>query len=258
MKVITLLNEKGGVGKTTASTTIAAGLAMKGARVVLIDGDAQANSTSQLRVTEEGGLYKLLVHEAEWGDVLRRAPVEAWGVDPRGELLVLPSNLETRVIPMLVDDATLLRERIEELNGWADFVVIDTSPTPSMLHSMIYVATTFVMYPTQCEMLALEGLAKSIDHMDKLNNNRRMIGLDDAVLLGIQPMMYDVRTNAHDYGLSLVLSEFKRKAFPAMPMRTVWRDAGFAKRTMFAHAPDNIAAVEAWAMVERVEKGMAS
>ena len=258
MQVITLLNEKGGVGKTTAATHIAGGLAIKGSRVVLIDSDGQANSTSQMRIAEEGGLYKLLVHDAEWGEVLRRAPVDAYGIDPAGELLVVPSNLETRVIPMLVDDATLLRERLVELADWADYVVIDTSPTPSMLHSMIYVATDYVVYPTQCEMLALEGLNKSIQHMEKLNNNRRMIGLDDAILLGIQPMMYDVRTNAHDYGLSLVVSEFKRKAFPALPMRTVWRDAGFAKRTMFAHAPDNVASTEAWAMVDRVVKGMAS
>jgi chromosome partitioning protein len=252
MQVVTLLNEKGGVGKTTLSVHIAAGLAMKGKRVLVIDADAQANATSQLRVPENNGLYSLLVQDGEWNEVLWKSPAV------EGELLVVPSNLETRVIPMLVDDAALLRERLGELDGFVDVVVIDTSPTPSMLHSMIYMATDYMVYPTQCELLAMEGLAKSIQHMTKLNNNRRALGLPDAELLGIQPTMYDVRTNAHDYGLGLIVGEFKRKTFPALPVRTVWRDAAFAQKTVFQYAPEHIASVEAWAMVDRVMKGMAS
>lgn len=250
MQVVTLLNEKGGVGKTTLSVHIAAGLAMKGKRVLVIDADAQANATSQLRVPESNGLYSLLVQDGEWNEVLWKSP------EVEGELLVVPSNLETRVIPMLVDDAALLRERLSELDGFVDVVVIDTSPTPSMLHSMIYMATDYMVYPTQCELLSMEGLAKSIQHMNKLNNNRRALGLPDAELLGIQPTMYDVRTNAHDYGLGLIVGEFKRKTFPALPVRTVWRDAAFAKRTLFHYAPEHQATIEAWSMVERVQKGM--
>ena len=71
MKTITLLNEKGGVGKTTLAIHIAAGLAIRGKRVVLVDADAQANSTSQLQIAEAPGIHDLLVREAEWNDVLK-------------------------------------------------------------------------------------------------------------------------------------------------------------------------------------------
>lgn len=261
MNVITLLNEKGGVGKTTLATHIAAGLAIRGQRVVLIDADAQANSTTQLGLEEDGGLYQLLVKFVEWADLLKVAPYPSWQAitgENKGKLFVLPSNIETRVIPMLVDDATLLRERLNELRNWADTVVIDTSPTPSMLHTQIYMATRYLVYPSTCEMLGLEGLTKSIDHMEKLNKNRALFDLPAASLMGVQPTMYDVRTNAHDYGVSLIARKFKRRTWPALPMRTIWRDAAFARKTLFAHAPHHKAIDEAWALVDRVQKGLAA
>lgn len=263
MKVITLLNEKGGVGKTTLSRHVAAGLAIKGWRVVLIDADAQANSTSQFQLAEEPGLYDLLKRDAEWATWLRLVNPVIYGPDSTGELHVLPSNVETRLIPMAIDDVSLLRDRLQDLDGWADYVVIDTAPTPSLLNSMIYLATDYMIYPTTCEMLSLEGLKKSIDRLDMLNHNRQMYGLPEATMLGIQPTLYDVRTNAHDYGLGLVLAEFKRKAWPALPTRTIWRDAAYAQKTIFAYETHDrrakaVTLEETWALVERVERGMAS
>ncbi|GAB4527938.1 MAG: AAA family ATPase [Anaerolineae bacterium] len=265
MNVITLLNEKGGVGKTTVSRHIAAGLAIKGARVVLLDADAQANSTSQFQLEEENGMYELLVHDAEWSDVLRPVPLTAYAgpEGPAGELVILPSNVETRLIPMAIDDTTLLNERIQELKGWADYVVIDTSPTPSLLHGMIYMATNYMIYPTTCELLSLEGLNKSVGRLEVLNRNKQAYGLPEAHFMGVQPTMYDPRTNAHDYGLGLVVGEFKRRVWPAIPTRTIWRDAAFARKTVFAYDTKDSKAKEevenqVWAMVDRVTKGVSA
>lgn len=265
MNIVTLLNEKGGVGKTTISRHIAAGLAMGGQRVVVIDADAQANCTSQFQVPESGGLYELLVHDAEWNAVTHAVDpaVFAGSEQCAGELYILPSNVETRVIPMLIDDTLRLHERIQELDGWADVVVIDTSPTPSLLHGMIYIATDWMVYPTMCELLSLEGLRKSVMRLEALNKNKRAHGLPEAQLMGIQPTMYDVRTNAHDYGLSLLVENFKRKAWPAIPTRTIWRDAAFAQKTVFAYdTKDHKAKTEVeqqvWALVQRVQKGMSA
>jgi len=263
MNIVTLLNEKGGVGKTTISRHIAAGLAMRGERVVVIDADAQANCTSQFQIPEGNGLYELLVHDAEWNSVVR--PVDpsvfAGGDGCAGELYLVPSNVETRLIPLAIDDTTLLNERVQELAGWADVVVIDTSPTPSLLHGMIYTATDWMVYPTMCELLSLEGRRKAVERLDVLNKNKRAYGLPEAHLMGIQPTMYDPRTNAHDYGLSLLLENFKRRAWPALPTRTIWRDAAFARKTIFAYeTKDNKAKFEVetqiWALVDRVQNGM--
>jgi chromosome partitioning protein len=263
MQVIALINEKGGVGKTTLATHIAAGLAMRGRRVVLIDADSQANSTTQLGVPEtmQRGLFNLLIQEAEWADMLVRSPREVWSprgsLASRGDLIVLPGNIATRAIPMMTDDVALLYQRMQELDGWADVVVVDTSPTPSMLHSTVYVATDYILFPTKCEMLSLDGLNKTRLHLEKVNQNREALDRPTVELLGVQPVMYDVRTNAHDYGLGLLVNEFKRRAMPAIPMRTAWRDASFAGRTLFAYRPEDVATREAYALVDRVERGIA-
>jgi chromosome partitioning protein len=264
MNIITLLNEKGGVGKTTLARHIAAGLAIKGQRVVLIDADAQGHSTTQFQLKKQPGLHDLLVREAEWKDMLRPVLPSVYSDEsPKGELWVLPSNVETRVIPMLVDDAKLLWDRLSDIDGWANVVVIDTSPTPSLLHAMIYLATDWMLYPTQCEMMSLEGLRDSIDHLEKRAESKVLFGLSEAKMMGIQPTMYDVRTNAHDYGLGLLRDKFHRLAWNALPTRTIWRDAAFALKTVFAYdTPDTKAKdkvlEETWALIDRVERTMAS
>lgn len=258
MKVITTLNEKGGVGKTTVSIHIAAGLAIKGYRVLLIDADAQGNATQELNVEEYGGLYRLLGQDAQWGDVLREPVAATWAgeQDAKGSLWVVPSNIETRVIPMVTDNAMILRERLEDIEDSLDVVIVDTSPTPSMLHSIIYMATDYLIYPTKCESLSLEGLNKTIGHMEMLNGSRERAGLPHAALMGVQPTMYDPRTNAHDLGLEFVVKAFRRQTWPALPVRTVWRDRSWERKTLYAYAPEHVATDEAWAMVDRVEKGI--
>lgn len=258
MKVITLLNEKGGVGKTTLSTHIAAGLAIQGKRVLLIDTDAQANSTTSLRVPESAGLYRLLVQDAEWREVLVVPERAAWTAqEPKGSLWLLPSNIETRAIPMVVDDVRILIERLDEISAQLDYVVIDTSPTPSLLHSMIYLASDYMVYPTQSEILSMYGLAKSVSHMKRSKETRKVFGLSETCLIGVQPMMFQGNTLAHQHGLQMIQEQFKQLVWEPIPARTIYREASFAQQTLFAYAPGNPATNELWGMVERVKRGIA-
>lgn len=261
MKTITLLNEKGGVGKTTLSITVAAGLARRGYRVLLVDADAQANGTSGLGCNESGGLYQLLVHEAEWRDVLQVPSRERWAGDSAsvdGSLWVLSSNLETRVISMMVDDVTIMRERLDELDGNVDFVVIDTSPTPSLLHAMIYLATDYMIYPTQCELMSLQGLAKSVAHMQRAQASRKAFGLAPTKILGVQTTMYQGITAAHQHGLEMVREKFGALAWAPLAQRTVWREAAYSQQSIFAYEPAGIAAAEADELIERVVSAVTS
>lgn len=258
MKVITLLNEKGGVGKTTLSTHIAAGLANKGQRVLLIDADAQGHSSEIMGIKDFGGLYRLLIQEAEWNTVIREPKRDIWSNGhPQGFLWLLPSNIETRAIPMLTDDTRLMRDRLEEIASYLDVVVIDTSPTPSMLHSMIYIATDFMVYPSQCEKLSLTGLNASRKHIAKLNENRKLFSLSPAALLGVAPTMY-ADTNAHRYGLDLIEQEFGAKGtLPAINRYTIWQDAAYAEMLMFAYAPQHHATQQMIELVEKVQERIA-
>jgi chromosome partitioning protein len=259
MKVITLLNEKGGVGKTTIATHVAAGLAIRGYRVLLIDADPQGHSTKLMGNKEFGGLYRLVAQEAEFNQVLRlpEAEVYAGQYKTEGKLYLLPGNLETRAIPLVVSDGMLLHERLQEVEDYIDVVVIDTSPTPSLLQVMIFLATDYVLFPTQCEGLSLDGLAKSTFRTTENNGQRKGYGLNKIKMLGVQPTMFDARTNAHTLGLGQINSHFQSMAWEPMAMRTVWRDASMALRSVFAYAPSHEATEEAWCLIDRIQKGIA-
>lgn len=258
MHVITLLNEKGGVGKTTLATHIAAGLAVRGRRVVLVDSDAQGHATTSFGLPKAPGLYNLLVRDEEWKKVLIAVPRERWTQQtPSGELLLLPSNVETRAIMSALEaEIHIFGERLNDLRGWADVVIIDTAPTPSLLHSLIYLATDMLLYPTQCERLSLDGLAESVTHKNSFNTLREKNGLAALRIAGVQPVMYRA-TRSHELGLRYLLDEFRQMVWPALPISKIWSEAGYAGEMLFAYAPKHGATRQTWALVERVEKAVA-
>src|SRR5690606_25634542 len=99
MKVVTLLNEKGGVGKTTVAVHIAAGLAVNGHRVLLVDADPEGHATVMYGLGKEHGVYGLLVRHATYQRLVRPISPELYEVPAqpvRGKLYLLPSNIETR------------------------------------------------------------------------------------------------------------------------------------------------------------------
>jgi len=257
VKVITLTNEKGGVGKTTLSLHLAAGLALLGKRVLLLDSDPQGHCANQLKVKEFGGLYRLLVQDEEWKNVLRLPDRERWGGAGASatacDLYVLPSNIETRGIPLMISDPLVLRERLAELNNAIDVVVIDTSPTPSLLQTVVYCATDYIIMPTQCERLSLDGLQKSTLHISHQNKAREGYGIPEPVqLLGVVPTMF-TNTAAHAHGIETLKKHFgDEQVWKPFPQRTVWREAGFAQQTLFSYAPSHEVTADVAAMVKKV------
>lgn len=260
MHVITLLNEKGGVGKTTSAVHIAAGLAIQGQKVLLIDSDPQGHATTRLGMKEFPGLYELLVRDAQWNQVLFSVNPERWAgqhpIKGSGQIAVLPSNIETRLIPMaLGDDIALFKERMDDLGNAFDTVVIDTPPTPSLLHTMIYLATDMIVYPVQCQLLALDGLGKSLKHIEKMNQSRESLGVSSAVFGGVLPTMFDGRTGAHQGGMEKLEKAFGGSVLPALRNLTAWREAEFAKRTIFSHAPGSPAEADMWSVIDHLKIG---
>lgn len=255
MKVVTLLCEKGGVGKTTLATHIAAGLAIHGRRVVLIDADPQGSAALLLGQAKAPGLYNLLIRDDDWQDVLMPIPSSAYSrAAVESRLWLLPGNVETRAIAAINPDPFLLRSKLLELDAWADVVVIDTSPTPSQLHTSIYLATDIMLMPTTPAYLSLDGLAASILHQHQAAELRTDMGLGPARTVGIVPTMYRSGTVAHDEALRHLLSTYKRLVWPQVPLRTVWEQAAMAGQMLFTYAPDDPTTAEAWALVERVER----
>lgn len=259
MKVITLLNEKGGVGKTTLATHIAAGLAVRGLRVALVDADPQGHATVMSGLAKEPGLYDLLVRDMPFKDVLRFIPAEQYqipGQPMTGRLFVIPSNIETRNIANSISDAFAVHDRFHELDNAIDYVVFDTSPTPSLLHGSIYLATDAIIYPTKCEYLSFDGLVESIKHRQAAQAHRDKWNLGDIQVLGIIPTMYRHQTVEHSENLKELKKQFGDLVWPPVMQRTIWTEAATMRQPVFALAPDTKAASEALAMVDRIRKAL--
>ncbi|MCA9889524.1 MAG: ParA family protein [Anaerolineae bacterium] len=259
MHVITLLNEKGGVGKTTLSTHIAAGLAVLGYRVILADADPQGHASVSLGVKRGPGLYDLLVREASFRDVLVPVPPETYAPPNRkvdGQLYVISSNEETRAIPLMTSDGLIVLKRLNELRNAIDVVIFDTSPTPSLLHSSIYMATHSIVYPTECEYLSLDGLNQSLRHRDMIQPTRSQWGLDLIEIMGIVPMKYRAKTILHQHNLKKMREQFGRKVWPPLALRTIWGEASYMRKPVFNMAPDSVAAKEIWQVVNRVQEAI--
>ena len=254
MKIVTLSNFKGGCGKSTSATHIASGLAIRGKRVVLVDGDPQAHATLMFGLQEEPALYDLLVRNAPFEKTLRPVRPNVYTSDGQttGELFVIPSNVETRSIPLHITDPFVMHKRLHQLDNWADLIVIDTSPTPSLLQTVIFVATDAMIYPTKCEALSFDGLNKSLGFRDEAQPMREKYGLSPVELMGIIPIMYRSSTIEHNELLGALKRNFGDLVWRPIPQRTVWAEASRMRQPVFAVAPETKAAQDAWYMVDQV------
>ena len=215
MKIITLLNHKGGVGKTTMAVTIASGLAAKGKRVMLVDADGQGSATIALGFKKSPAFYDLIVRGAMYEQVLQVVPPERYmkagralatsdkpmringeavGDAPSptsGFLWVVGGNAETLNIDPMANTTTV-RQRLHDLEEDVDVIVIDTSPTPSKLHAGIYLATDYILYVTEVEYLAYDGLLESIRYFKAAQNYRLDYGIAQMAVMALSPT-----NNAH-------------------------------------------------------------
>lgn len=260
MRVISLLNEKGGVGKTTLATHLAAGLAIDGARVLLVDADPQANATSSVGLQPKGDFYDLCVRGAEWKDVLTSVHPDVYNLpdtQARGRLIMLRSNIETRNVPNSMSDNLLIRQRIRELKGAIDFVVVDTSPTPSLLHQAIAIASDYIIIPTDCEAFsAFEGLPRTIAHIERLHEAGKAQNVQIAELLAIIPNKRR-RTVIHMEVLENMTEKYGNYVWPELPLSTKLAEAQAMQQFVYGLYPDDPLTEMLWEMVMRVRQAVA-
>ncbi len=260
MQVITLLNEKGGVGKTSLSTHVAGGLARKGYKVVLIDCDAQAHATLLYGLPKESGIYDLVVKIAEWRQIIRIPKTSTWTeqANPEGSVWLVPSNIETRGIPSNTGDVFALDKRLTELHnlmkGAIDYVVIDTSPTPSLFHAQIYMATDYFILPAGCDELSYDGIVQSQLHMGQFQPFRVAKGKHEAQLIGIVPTCYRQQVIAQQIFLEKFEGDFPNKVLTPLVERAVWNEASMTKQTLFTYDLKHKATQEVWDVIDYIEE----
>jgi chromosome partitioning protein len=260
MKVITFLNEKGGVGKTTMAGTIGAGLAIMGYRVLLMDADPQGHLTLSFGIPKAHGMYDLLVRDADFNDPGVIVPVDAdrflppnIKTEPKGRLYVVPGNRETRLISQALENEFFaIREKLADLQqrNVVDVVIIDTSPTPSPFHAHIYLATHHILYPTEVTYLSFDGLVTSVKATTGFSKQKQQSGLEDIKLTGIIPTKFRAKTLEHREKLQQLKQGFGKMVWTPLPMSVVWEEAMARQISVFRYAYDHPVAGEAWKVVK--------
>lgn len=263
MKVLALLNEKGGVGKTTLASTVGAGLAIMGYRVLLVDADPQGHLSIAFGVKKQHSLYDLLVREADWGEagIVQPIPPEVYALPEaktqQGRLYIVPGNRETRLIAQAIDsEPFMIRKRLAELEheNFVDFVIFDTSPTPSAFHAMIYLATQHILYPTEVTYLSFDGLVASIESTKGYSKKKKQQGLEGINLTGIIPTKFRTKTLEHQEKYKALKAGFGDLVWDPLPQSVVWEEALARRRSIFNYAFDHPAAADAWKVVRTTKE----
>lgn len=215
-RIFCIANQKGGVGKTTTSVNLAAGLAAQGQRVLLVDLDPQGNATMGSGIDKRAlrqSVYHVLIGQADVAQA--RARSESGGFD------VLPSNRELAGAEVelvdLDDRETRLKLALAAVAADYDFVLVDCPPSLSMLTLNGLCAAHGVVIPMQCEYFALEGLADLVNTIKRVAANLN----PDLTVIGLLRVMYDPRMTLQQQVSEQLVAKFGDKVFSTIIPRNV-------------------------------------
>ena len=214
-KIVSLANQKGGVGKTTTTVNLGTILAKRGKKVLLIDADPQGNATSGLGVEKEVeySTYDILVNDAKIEDAIQDTIIKNLKVCPANMSL---AGAEVELVSMMSREQRL-KEKLEEIKDYFDYILIDCPPSLGLITLNAFTASNSVLIPVQCEYFALEGLGQLINTINLVKKHlNKEIQIEGALLT-----MYDIRTNLSNQVVKEVKKYFGNKVYKTVIPRNV-------------------------------------
>ncbi len=214
-KIISVANQKGGVGKTTTTVNLSTILAKRGKKVLLIDADPQGNATSGLGAEKEveKSIYDVLVGDTQIEETLQDTAIK--------NLKVCPSNInlagaEVELVSMMSREQRL-KEKLTIAKEVFDYILIDCPPSLGLITLNSFTASDSVLIPIQCEYFALEGLGQLLNTVELVKKHlNKSLYIEGALLT-----MYDIRTNLSNQVVKEVKKHFGEKVYKTVIPRNV-------------------------------------
>jgi chromosome partitioning protein len=241
-----IFNHKGGTGKTTTTVSVAAGLAMKGYKVLLVDTDSQGNVGVSLGVKAEKTLYHCLVMGLKPQDV---------AVKVRENLDLLPSNETLAAAELYLagrqNRDRILRDRLMQAQSHYDVIILDCSPSLSLLNQNALVFADGILVPVACDFLSLVGVRQVIKTVKNVNSLLH----HPVQIYGVLPTFYDARARICRDAWGTLKEHFGDRCFQPIRSTIKIKEAPAQGRTIYEYAPDSHAAVDYQRVVDRIVTG---